>query len=70
MLANGRGMLPTTNKEALNVVVPLLLFLILIAILFGAGVALHALWWIAVIALVLWVIGFVARPSGGRWYYW
>ncbi|HEX6538944.1 MAG TPA: hydrophobic protein [Candidatus Dormibacteraeota bacterium] len=50
--------------------IALLLFLILIAILFGAGVALHALWWIAIIALVLWVIGFFARPRGGRWYYW
>lgn len=59
---------PTT--EVLQVVIALLLFLILIAILFGAGVALHALWWIAIIALVLWVIGFFARPRGGRWYYW
>ncbi len=52
--------------------VPLLLVLLLVAILFGAGAAVHALWWVAVIALALWVIGFVARPSGGggRWYYW
>lgn len=56
--------------EVSNIVVALLLFLILIAILFGAGVALHALWWIALIALVIWVVGFVARPSGGRWYRW
>ena len=61
---------PTNNKEALNVMAALLLGLILIAILFGAGAALHALWWVAVIALVLWLIGFVARPRGGRWYYW
>ena len=52
--------------------VPVILFLILVALLFGAGAAIHALWWIAVIALALWLIGFVARPSrgGGRWYYW
>ncbi|HEX6539654.1 MAG TPA: hydrophobic protein [Candidatus Dormibacteraeota bacterium] len=50
--------------------VPLLLFLILIAILFGAGAALHVLWWIAVIALVVWLVGFVARPRRGRWYRW
>lgn len=56
--------------EVSNTVIALLLFLILIAILFGAGVALHALWWIAIIALVVWVVGFVARPRGGRWYYW
>jgi hypothetical protein len=52
-------------------VVALLLFLILVAILFGAGIAVHMLWWIAIIALALWVLGFLVRPSGGRrWYYW
>jgi steroid 5-alpha reductase family enzyme len=50
--------------------VPLLLFLLLVAVLFGAGAAVHTLWWIAVIALALWVVGFAARPSGGRWYRW
>jgi hypothetical protein len=49
---------------------PLLLVLLLVAILFGAGAAVHMLWWIAVIALALWVVGFFARPAGGRWYYW
>ncbi len=48
----------------------LLLFLLLVAILFGAGAAVHMLWWVAIIALALWVVGFVARPSGGRWYRW
>lgn len=50
--------------------VPLILLLILIAILFGAGAAVHLLWWIAIIALIIWVVGFFARPSGGRWYRW
>lgn len=50
--------------------VPLLLFLLAVAVLFGAGAAIHTLWLIAVIALALWVVGFVARPSGGRWYRW
>ena len=50
--------------------VPVLLFLLLVAVLFGAGAAVHTLWWIAVIALALWVVGFVARPTGGRWYRW
>ncbi len=50
--------------------IALLLFLVLIALLFGLGVAVHALWWIAVIALVVWLVGFMLRPSGGRWYYW
>ncbi|MFF8415193.1 hydrophobic protein [Streptomyces omiyaensis] len=52
--------------------VPLLLVLLLILILFGAGFALKALWWIAIAVLVLWLIGFVARPKNGsgRWYRW
>ena len=50
--------------------VPLILFLILVAILFGVGAAVHFLWILAIIALVLWILGFLLRPSGGRWYYW
>ncbi|MCC0097657.1 hydrophobic protein [Streptomyces flavotricini] len=52
--------------------VPLLLVLLLILILLGAGFAVKILWWIAIAVLVLWLIGFVARPKGsnGRWYRW
>ncbi|MFB6628286.1 DUF5670 family protein [Streptomyces sp. NPDC056362] len=52
--------------------VPLLLVLLLVLVLFGAGFALNALWWIAVILLVVWLLGFVARPKSGsgRWYRW
>ncbi|GAA3297905.1 hypothetical protein GCM10020295_32130 [Streptomyces cinereospinus] len=55
--------------------VPLLLVLLLALVLFGAGFALKALWWIAVIVIVLWLLGFVVRPAGhrrrrGRWYRW
>ncbi|MDX3586232.1 MULTISPECIES: DUF5670 family protein [Streptomyces] len=55
--------------------VPLLLVLLLALILFGAGFALKALWWIAVIVLVVWLVGFLARSTGpggkrGRWYRW
>jgi hypothetical protein len=55
--------------------VPLLLVLLLALILFGAGFALKALWWIALIVIVLWLLGFLVRPSGsggrrGRWYRW
>jgi len=49
-----------------------LLLLLLIALLFGAGFALHILWWVAIVALVLWAIGwlFSAADGGGRrqWY--
>ena len=43
--------------------VPLLLVLLLALVLFGAGFALKALWWIAVIVLVVWVLGFVVRAA-------
>lgn len=54
---------------------PLLLVLLLALLLFGAGFALKALWWIAIFVLVVWLLGFVARgthPSGSRhrWYRW
>lgn len=52
--------------------VPLLLVLLLVLILFGAGFAVKILWWVAIAVLVLWLIGFVARPKSGsgRWYRW
>ncbi|MEU7517751.1 hydrophobic protein [Streptomyces sp. NPDC042898] len=52
--------------------VPLLLVLLLILLLFGAGFALKILWWIAIALLVVWLLGFVTRPKSGsgRWYRW
>ncbi|MER5310838.1 hydrophobic protein [Streptomyces sp. NPDC002773] len=50
--------------------VPLLLVLLVILILFGAGFALDVLWWIAIVVLVLWLLGFLMRSGGGRWYRW
>jgi hypothetical protein len=55
--------------------VPLLLVLLLALNLFGAGFALKALWWIAVVVLVVWLLGFVMRSTTagggrGRWYRW
>jgi energy-coupling factor transporter transmembrane protein EcfT len=55
--------------------VPLLLVLLLALLLFGAGFALKALWLIAVIVLVVWLLGFVMRSTGAggrrsRWYRW
>jgi len=49
-----------------------LLGLLLVLLLFGAGFALHVLWWVAVIALALWLIGWmVGTVEGGSrrgWY--
>ena len=55
--------------------VPLILVLLLALILFGAGFALKALWWIAVIVLAVGLVGLFVRPAAtggkrGRWYRW
>jgi hypothetical protein len=52
------------------------LVLLLALVLGGLGFALHVLWWIALLVLVFWLLGFVFRGSGvgtgrrGRWYRW
>jgi hypothetical protein len=55
----------------------LILAILLLAILFGAlGFALHVLWWVALIVLVVWLAGFILRTAEGvggrrhRWYRW
>lgn len=55
--------------------IAILLVLLLVLILFGAGFAVKILWWIALAVLVLWLLGFLMRgktTSGGkgRWYRW
>jgi hypothetical protein len=50
--------------------------LLIALILGGLGFAVHVLWWIALIVLALWLLGFVFRAaetgSGPRrrWYRW
>jgi membrane protein YdbS with pleckstrin-like domain len=55
----------------------ILLALIIVIVLGAAGFALHVLWWLAIAALIIWLLGFVlrvgetvARPRRRRWYYW
>jgi uncharacterized membrane protein YqjE len=37
---------------------------LILAILFGGlGFVLHALWWVAAVVLVLWLVGFAFRPA-------
>jgi hypothetical protein len=50
---------------------------LLIVLIFGAlGFALHVLWWLALVALVIWLLGFAVRigetvaAPRRRWYYW
>ncbi len=54
----------------------ILLVLLLAIILAGLGFAVHLLWWIALIVLAIWLIGFLFRAAGTagsgrrRWYRW
>lgn len=54
----------------------ILLVLLLAIILAGFGFAVHLLWWIALIVLAIWLVGFLFRAaettgSGRRrWYRW
>lgn len=54
-----------------------ILALLVILLLGGLGFAVHVLWWVALAALVIWLLGFVvrmgetaARPRRRGWYYW
>ena len=48
-----------------------LLVLLLALILGGLGFAVHVLWWVALVVLAIWLIGFFVRgTSGARWYRW
>ncbi len=58
------------DRQEVITVVPLLLVLILAIVLFGAGFAVKILWWIALAVLVIWLLGFLVRSGGGRWYRW
>ncbi len=55
----------------------ILVALLIVLILSGLGFAVHVLWWLALVALVIWLLGFflrigetIARPPRRRWYYW
>jgi hypothetical protein len=54
----------------------ILVVLLLALILGGLGFVVHVLWWIALVVLVLWLVGFLFRSAEGaggrrsRWYRW
>jgi predicted lipid-binding transport protein (Tim44 family) len=58
-----------TTKGMLNMGLVIAVFLLAL-ILAGLGFAIHVLWIIAVIAFVIWLIGFFVRGSERRWYRW
>jgi hypothetical protein len=43
---------------------------LLVLLLFGLGFAVKFLWFLAVAALVLWVVGFLVSGAESRWYHW
>ncbi len=52
---------------------PIIIAVLLLAVLLaGFGFAVHVLWWIALIVLVLWLFGFLMRGAERprRWYRW
>ena len=47
-----------------------LLALLIVLLLFGLGFAVKVLWFIAIAALVLWLLGFLVSGAESRWYHW
>lgn len=54
----------------------ILIALLVVLILGGLGFLIHVLWWLALAALVIWLVGFLLRAGGHaagprrHWYYW
>jgi fatty acid desaturase len=68
------GQRKRVNRKELAVLL-IIAVLLLALILFGVGFAVHVLWWIALIVLALWLLGFLFRAAEGtgprrRWYRW
>jgi hypothetical protein len=60
----------TYSTEGEDKVAALILLALIAVILFGVGFTVHVLWWIAIAAAVIWLLGFVAHGGGNRWYRW
>ena len=61
------------NKRKDLVMLLIVAVLLLALLLGGLGFAVHVLWWIALVVLVLWLAGFLFRAAEGaggrrRWY--
>jgi hypothetical protein len=54
----------------------ILAVLLIALILGGLGFAIHILWWLALVVLAIWLVGFLFRAAEGagtrrrRWYRW
>ena len=65
--------MPGVNETGYSKMVALLALVLILAIFGGLGFAVHLLWIVLVIAILLWLIGFFVggMPAGGgrrRWY--
>jgi hypothetical protein len=50
---------------------PLLVLIVILVLFGGLGFLAHALWYVLIAALILWILGFLLRVAGGsRWYLW
>jgi hypothetical protein len=61
------------GREEINIMVALIVLLLILAIFGGLGFAAHVLWFVLLIAVALWLLGFVIGgvDSGvgrRRWY--
>jgi hypothetical protein len=68
---------PLSSRLARSPVAVILAALLLVLLLGLLGFAIHVLWWLALAALVIWLLGFflrvgetIAKPPRRRWYYW
>jgi hypothetical protein len=50
--------------------VALIALVLILALLGGLGFAVHVLWYVLIVAVLLWLIGFFigGAPGGRRWY--
>ena len=48
----------------------LLLFILIVALLFGLGFVFKALFYVAIVLFVIWLVGFFLHGGSRRWYRW
>jgi membrane protein YdbS with pleckstrin-like domain len=71
--SDGKGLSAKRSEEIMAII---LLVLLLAIVLGGVGFLVHALWIVAGVVLVVWLLGFVIRSAEsagsarGRWYRW
>ncbi len=57
-----------SDERGLLILGLILIVLLLVLVLAGAGIALHVLWVIAGILLVIWLLGFLVSGAEHSWY--